>query len=75
MREIYVKINKPEYKNMGMIELDCLLFYMCGPLEQGYTAIKPLSVIFLCWTRLAVSVVLMTCLDVLAGEAVLLWGC
>lgn len=41
---------------------------------QGYTVLKPLSIVCLCRARLAVSVVLTTCLDALAGEATLLWG-
>ena len=50
-------------------------FIRVKPLVQGYMATKPLSMILLCRTRLSVSVVLMTCSDVLAGEAIVLWGC
>ena len=53
-----------------------LSHFVCAePLVQGYTTIKPLSIVCLCRTRLAVSAVLTTCLGALAGEAALLWGC
>ena len=58
---------------MGKIELYCLLFYMRGAPSTG--VYKPLSIVCLCRTRLAVSVVLTNCLDALAGEAALLRGC
>ena len=58
---------------MGKIKLYCLLFYMRGAPSTG--VYKPLSIVCLCRTRLAVSVVLTTCLGALAGEAALLWGC
>ena len=81
--EKLVILNKPLKFNLNKIKLNYSPFYMweAPSTTYGGISIDPISglsellQLVVRQTRLAVSMVLTTCLGPLAGEAALLWGC